>query len=47
VVFYNRANEAGAMLKAEDFDWDEIVGQGVRWLHSGVSMPRYQVPHQA
>ena len=35
VVFYNRANEAGAMLKAGDFDWDEIFGQGVRWFHSG------------
>ncbi|MBN1377655.1 MAG: sugar kinase [Gammaproteobacteria bacterium] len=35
VVFYNRANEAGGMLKAGDFDWDEIFGQGVRWFHSG------------
>lgn len=35
VVFYNRANEAGAMLKPGDFDWDEIFGQGVRWFHSG------------
>jgi 2-dehydro-3-deoxygluconokinase len=35
VVFYNRANEAGAMLKAGDFDWDEIFGRGVRWFHSG------------
>lgn len=35
VVFYNRANEAGAMLKAGDFDWDEIFGKGVRWFHSG------------
>ncbi len=35
VVFYNRANEAGAMLKAGDFDWDGIFGQGVRWFHSG------------
>ncbi len=35
VVFYNRANEAGAMLKAGDFDWDENFGQGVRWFHSG------------
>jgi 2-dehydro-3-deoxygluconokinase len=35
VVFYNRANEAGAMLKAGDFDWDEIFSQGVRWFHSG------------
>jgi 2-dehydro-3-deoxygluconokinase len=35
VVFYNRANEAGAMLKAGDFDWPSIFGQGVRWFHSG------------
>ena len=35
VVFYNRANEAGAMLKSGDFDWDAIFGEGVRWFHSG------------
>jgi 2-dehydro-3-deoxygluconokinase len=35
VVFYNRANEAGAQLKPGDFDWDEIFSQGVRWFHSG------------
>lgn len=35
VVFYNRANEAGAMLKPGDFDWDEIFSAGVRWFHSG------------
>lgn len=35
VVFYNRANEAGAMLKAGDFDWAKIFGRGVRWFHSG------------
>ncbi|MBC8400473.1 MAG: sugar kinase [Candidatus Marinimicrobia bacterium] len=35
VVFYNRANEAGAMLKPGDFNWDEIFGSGVRWFHSG------------
>jgi 2-dehydro-3-deoxygluconokinase len=35
VVFYNRANEAGALLKPGDFDWGEIFGGGVRWLHSG------------
>ena len=35
VVFYNRANEAGAMLKPGDFDWDTIFGNGVRWFHSG------------
>src|SRR3982751_3861070 len=27
VVFYNRANEAGAMLKPGDFNWDEIFGE--------------------
>ena len=35
VVFYNRANEAGAMLKPGDFDWSAIFGAGVRWFHSG------------
>jgi len=35
VVFYNRANEAGAMLKPGDFNWDEIFSNGVRWFHSG------------
>lgn len=36
VVFYNRSNEAGAMLKPGNFDWDEIFGKiGVRWFHSG------------
>jgi len=35
VVFYNRCNEAGGLLKPGDFDWDEIFGQGVRWFHSG------------
>src|SRR6266540_3495834 len=35
VVFYNRCNEAGAMLKPGDFDWPAIFGQGVRWFHSG------------
>src|SRR5688572_23541269 len=35
VVFYNRSNEAGAMLKAGDFNWKEIFGKGVRWFHSG------------
>jgi 2-dehydro-3-deoxygluconokinase len=35
VVFYNRANEAGAMLKPGDFDWGAIFGEGVRWFHSG------------
>jgi 2-dehydro-3-deoxygluconokinase len=35
VVFYNRCNEAGAMLKPGDFAWDEIFRDGVRWFHSG------------
>jgi 2-dehydro-3-deoxygluconokinase len=35
VVFYNRANEAGAMLKPGDFDWQAIFADGVRWFHSG------------
>ena len=35
VVFYNRANEAGALLKPGDFNWKEIFGSGVRWFHSG------------
>ena len=30
VVFYNRANEAGAMLKPGDFDWDKIFAGGCR-----------------
>jgi 2-dehydro-3-deoxygluconokinase len=35
VVFYNRANEAAALLKSGDFDWKAILGEGVRWFHSG------------
>ena len=35
VVFYNRSNEAGALLKPGDFDWNAIFSQGVRWFHSG------------
>jgi len=35
VVFYNRANEAGALLKPGDFDWNEVFAGGVRWFHSG------------
>src|SRR5438552_11568114 len=35
VVFYNRANEAGAQLKPGDFDWKAIFAEGVRWFHSG------------
>ena len=35
VVFYNRCNEAGALLKPGDFDWRAIFSGGVRWFHSG------------
>src|SRR3984957_19683173 len=35
VVFYNRANEAGGLLKPGDFDWKQIFAGGVRWFHSG------------
>ncbi len=35
VVFYNRANEAGALLKPGDFDWSATFAKGVRWFHSG------------
>jgi 2-dehydro-3-deoxygluconokinase len=34
-VFYNRANEAGALLRPGDFDWKAICAGGVRWFHSG------------
>jgi 2-dehydro-3-deoxygluconokinase len=35
VVFYNRGNEAAALLKPGDIDWKRIFGAGVRWFHSG------------
>jgi len=35
VVFYNRCNEAAALLRAGDFNWKEIFSGGVRWVHSG------------
>ena len=35
VVFYNRSNEAGALLKAGDFDWKAIMAGGLKWFHSG------------
>lgn len=35
VVFYNRANEAAALLKPGDFDWKTIFSKGVRWAHCG------------
>ncbi len=35
VVFYNRANEAAALLEPGDFDWGNLFAGGVRWFHSG------------
>jgi 2-dehydro-3-deoxygluconokinase len=35
VVFYNRSNEAAALLKVGDFDWKAIFSKGVKWVHSG------------
>ena len=35
VVFYNRSNEAAALLKPGDFDWKAIFSGGVRWFHCG------------
>jgi len=35
VVFYNRANEAAALLGPGSFDWKAIFAGGVRWFHSG------------
>jgi len=35
MVFYNRSNEAGGLLKPGDFDWNTIFAGGVRWFHSG------------
>lgn len=35
VVFYNRANEAGGMLKRGDFPFAEIMAGGCRCFHSG------------
>jgi 2-dehydro-3-deoxygluconokinase len=35
VVFYNRSNEAAALLKPGDFEWDAIFSGGIRWFHSG------------
>ena len=35
VVFYNRSNEAAALLKPGDIDWTSIFTSGVRWFHSG------------
>lgn len=35
VVFYNRSNEAAALLDENSFDWDAIFAEPVRWFHSG------------
>ncbi len=35
VVFYNRSDEAAALLKPGSFNWKEIFSGGVRWFHSG------------
>lgn len=35
VVFYNRSNEAAALLKPGDFDWSAIFADGLKWFHSG------------
>jgi 2-dehydro-3-deoxygluconokinase len=35
VVFYNRSNEAAALLKPGDIDWATVFDGGVRWFHSG------------
>jgi len=35
VVFYNRANEAAALLRTGSFDWKAIFQDGIRWFHSG------------
>jgi len=35
VVFYNRSNEAAALLTKESFAWDEIFSHKIRWFHSG------------
>lgn len=34
-VFYNRSNEAAALLKPGDFAWKSTFADGVRWFHSG------------
>ena len=34
IVFYNRSNEAAALLKPGDFNWSEIFAGGIRWVVS-------------
>jgi len=35
VVFYNRADEAAALLGPGSFDWKAIFSGGLRWFHCG------------
>jgi len=35
VVFYNRSNEAAALLGPGDIDWKTLFSGGVRWFHTG------------
>ncbi|TFG85180.1 MAG: sugar kinase [Spirochaetales bacterium] len=35
IVFYNRANEAAALLSPGSFAWERLFGEGIRWFHSG------------
>jgi len=35
VVFYNRSNEAAALINKDSFDWPQIFSHQVRWFHSG------------
>ncbi len=35
VVFYNRSNEAAALLGPHSFDWDTVFASDVKWVHSG------------
>jgi 2-dehydro-3-deoxygluconokinase len=34
-VFYNRANEAAALMEPGDIDWNAVMAGGLRWFHSG------------
>ncbi len=44
VVFYNRANEAAALLKPGDFDWKAIFAGGLRWFIRAASSRRCRRP---
>src|SRR4051794_17975779 len=39
VVFYNRSNEAGALLKPGDFDWGSVFARGVGGVHPRGDLP--------